>query len=209
MKGARAMHKWEYKEAHIQAIRFIDQLNKLGKEGWEFCCNLGGGPGYVFLFKRPLYDEKSWDRAMDGMLDLFDDEGGPVTKEGSVTEEEWRLDWSETVGASNEQARMAATWPSADEFAKFRALREYVFEAIAEELEIDAGCKSYEGRMAIWFPHYFMENTFAPEQKSDNWCVQLNCYVLGPTRHYDWCGATLGEAVDKAEREIRTWRDSR
>jgi len=102
---------------------------------------------------------------------------------------------------------LRVTNPSVDDLAKFNALRLYVFQEIARELELGGPGKSYEGRMAIWFPHYFMENTFAPEQKADNWCIQLNCYVLGPTRHYDWCGATLGEAVDKAEKEIKSWAE--
>ena len=102
---------------------------------------------------------------------------------------------------------LRVTSPSVDELAKFNALRGYVFEAIAHELEYDNCCKSYEGHMAIWFPHYFMENTFAPEQRGENWCIQLDCYVLGPSRHYDWCGATLGEAVDKAEKEIKRWAE--
>ena len=100
---------------------------------------------------------------------------------------------------------MNCTWPSEEEFIAFKRLRQYVFGQIARELEIDACGKSYEGHMAIQFPHYFMENTFAPEQKTDNWCVQLDCYVLGPSRHYHWCGEPLGQAVNKARSEIETW----
>jgi len=71
------MHNWEYKKVNLATLGFMDSLNELGKEGWEFCCDLAPGSSMaVFLFKRPLYDEKSWDRAMDGMLDLFDDEEG-------------------------------------------------------------------------------------------------------------------------------------
>jgi len=100
---------------------------------------------------------------------------------------------------------MNCSWPGEDELIAFKRLRQYVFAAVKRELAIDSGCKSYEGHMAIQFPHYFMENTFVPEQKSDNWCVQLDCYVLGPSRHYHWCGRTLGEAVTKARSEIEGW----
>jgi len=76
------MHNWEYKHVIIGEgeqefpIDIDKELTALGQEGWEFCCSLAPRSSlfYVFLFKRPLYDEKSWDRAMDGMLDIFDDE---------------------------------------------------------------------------------------------------------------------------------------
>ena len=75
------MHNWEYKRVILAPEKLYPpsdiekEFNALGQEGWEFCCDLGVGTSlYILLFKRPLYDEKSWDRAMDGMLDLFDDE---------------------------------------------------------------------------------------------------------------------------------------
>ena len=76
------MHNWEYKKLTIMGVTIYPQIdlekefNALGLEGWELCGILApNSSAPICIFKRPLYDEKSWDRAMDGMLDLFDDEG--------------------------------------------------------------------------------------------------------------------------------------
>lgn len=34
---------------------------------------------------------------------------------------------------------------------------------------------------------------------------KLHCYVIGPSRHYEWRGRTMDEALDKAEADINTW----
>ena len=100
---------------------------------------------------------------------------------------------------------MNCTWPSEKELNEFRRLRQYVFAQIEHELMLDDHHKSYEGHMAILFPHYFMENYYLPEQQGENWGVHLDCYVLGPHRHYDWYGRALGEAVQKARKDIDSW----
>ena len=77
-------------------------------------------------------------------------------------------------------------------------LRADLFEAIRKYLEEDGHCKSYEGRMEIVMPDYF----------SDEWGVNLHCYVIGQSRHYSWTGATPEEAVKAAETEIRSWLEN-
>lgn len=74
-------------------------------------------------------------------------------------------------------------------------LRGRLFAAIAVSLAEDGHCKSYEGRMEIVLPGYF----------DDQWGINLHCYVIGPSRHYEWRGKTLDEALDKAESDILAW----
>lgn len=88
---------------------------------------------------------------------------------------------------------------------RFNALRKMVMNAIAKELARDCGCKSYEGTFewTACYPNYFddPEGTAEPSL----YVLTLHCYVLGPTRHYNWYGKTKMEAIAKAEREIKSW----
>ena len=85
------------------------------------------------------------------------------------------------------------------ELDRFYALRQYVFDNIKLELAIDSHCKSYEGAMAIHFPDYFDGRMCEP------WAITLDCYVFGPSRHYRWAGDTFLIALEKAEKEIKSW----
>ena len=92
-----------------------------------------------------------------------------------------------------------------NEKVRFDALRKLVMDAIRKELEIDCHCKSYEGAFE-WltcYPNYFDD----PEAKEgpNFYVLTLHCYVLGPSRHYEWRGKTRGEVLDKAEKEIKSW----
>jgi hypothetical protein len=78
---------------------------------------------------------------------------------------------------------------------RFLQLRDELFVAIGHELSIDSHCKTYEGSMSIVWPCYF----------EDGFVIKLDCYVVGPSRHYDWSGETFEEALDKAEKDIREW----
>ena len=88
------------------------------------------------------------------------------------------------------------------ELDRFFKLRQAIFDKIKAALQEDSHCKSYEGAMLLGFPNYF-------EQDSEDSCMRcsvlLNCYVLGPVRHYEWYGRTFTEALDKAEKEIDSW----
>jgi hypothetical protein len=88
---------------------------------------------------------------------------------------------------------------------RFDALRKRVMNAIAEELKKDGHCKSYEGTFewTTCYPNYFED----PEGKAapDFYVLRLHCYVLGGGRHYEWCGETRTEVLEKAEKEIDSW----
>jgi len=75
------------------------------------------------------------------------------------------------------------------------ALRKDLFDAIDYAIKMDGHHKSYEGRLTMCWPHRF-ENEYT---------IALDCYVIGPNRHYYWTGANFTEALDKAEKDIRNW----
>ena len=64
--------RWEYRQARPWAISLMEDLNKLGKEGWEFCCDLApNSAGHRFLFKRKI--EPTLDECLDEMDQMFDE----------------------------------------------------------------------------------------------------------------------------------------
>lgn len=87
---------------------------------------------------------------------------------------------------------------SATDMERFARIRERVFDGIRQALEEDGHCKSYEGGMSIGFPNYF-------ERERPEYAIHLSCYVLGPSRGYDWSGSSLSECMDSMEAELDTW----
>jgi len=89
------------------------------------------------------------------------------------------------------------------EWVAFLDLREKVFKAIKENLEIDSYCKPYGGRFEVTYalPSYFEER----EEEKAEWRIRLTCYLVGPNRGGEWCGETFGDALFKAERDINEW----
>lgn len=87
------------------------------------------------------------------------------------------------------------------EWERFEALRQRLYGHIAACLEEDGHCKSYEGAWSVSqnFPSYF------DREEPKRWQLHLDCYVIGPTRHYDWFGETFEEAIAKAEKDIDEW----
>lgn len=88
-----------------------------------------------------------------------------------------------------------------EDLDEFKSLRAWTFELIAKALEEDGHCKSYEGTWSIRFPNYF-------ENKNDREpgvTISLDCYVLGPSRHYEWWDKTFLGVVKKARAEIEQW----
>lgn len=80
------------------------------------------------------------------------------------------------------------------------AYRKRLFDGIRAALAEDSHCKSYEGEIAVSFPTYF-------EDESDRRLIALtlNCYVLGPSRRYQWTGPTLADAVAHADADLTVW----
>lgn len=88
---------------------------------------------------------------------------------------------------------------------RYRKLRRAVMAAIDDYMQDDWGHKSYEGtfEVLVGYPNYFEDEK--GEQGPNYYRITLHCYVLGPSRHYDWDGETFGEALKKAEKEIYSW----
>lgn len=82
------------------------------------------------------------------------------------------------------------------ELSRFMEVRARLFQAIKEALAEDGHCKSYEGALWIKFPCYF---------EGDLWRIKLDCYVIGPSRHYEWEGQSFEESLTKAETDILWW----
>lgn len=75
------------------------------------------------------------------------------------------------------------------------SLRARLFACIEKALAEDDHCKSYEGTFEVVMPCYF----------GGDWVIRLHCYVVGPSRHYEWRGSTIEEAELKAEVDITSW----
>lgn len=88
-------------------------------------------------------------------------------------------------------------------YAEFLKLRRYLLDALGK---IDMEChKSYEGtfELLLSYPCYFDDEAGGDEP--DAVTITLHCYVIGPSRHYSWSGATLAKAVQRARKDIERW----
>lgn len=82
------------------------------------------------------------------------------------------------------------------EYSRFLDLRDALHEEIRACLALDGHCKSYEGTFEIVFPAVF---------DGSEWRINLHCYVVGPSRHYEWSGDTFVSAFEKCEVDVREW----
>ena len=55
----------------------------------------------------------------------------------------------------------------------------------------------------IEYPNYYEDEN--AEKPPVYIYILLDCYVIGPHRHYSWGGKTLDEALDECERDINEW----
>ena len=87
---------------------------------------------------------------------------------------------------------------------RFLKLRKRLFTAIDEALKEDCG-KSYEGSFTIniKYPNYYEDEN--AEKPPAYFYILLDCYIIGPHRHYSWGGKTFDEALDKCEKDINEW----
>ena len=87
---------------------------------------------------------------------------------------------------------------------RFLALRDKILGFIDRKYKSGEWIKMFEGRMKITFefPIYTddPQGTAIPEVN-----IHLDCYVIGPARHYDWVGKTFEIALDKAGKDIDSW----
>lgn len=103
---------------------------------------------------------------------------------------------------------MLITNENTEESVRLVCLRDFLFSKIREAFEEGAIGKSIEGAFEVvhCFPDYYEEEYKTP-YSGECWIIRLYCYVVGPSRHYEWKGRTLLDAVKKAEKEIYGWFD--
>jgi hypothetical protein len=85
--------------------------------------------------------------------------------------------------------------PTPAEWSALATLRALVVSGVERAYAIDGYGKSYDGRLVV----------VMPGASETVWRVTLDCYVLGPSRSYDWTGATLGEVVECAAVDVAGW----
>ena len=87
---------------------------------------------------------------------------------------------------------------------RFDKCRERLWKLLAN-VDFSDGCKSYEGtiRVELEYPNYFESPDDLP--KPDGASIHLDCYVLGPNRHYDFDGVSMSDALTRFEQ----WLDQR
>ena len=99
------------------------------------------------------------------------------------------------------------------EWDRFLALRAELFAAIRREFDEGAGGKVYEGHFRVThsLPNYAVSQATTEDEHALAfghdwaWRIHLDCYLIGPHRHYQWAGETFTEALVKAETDIRAW----
>lgn len=82
---------------------------------------------------------------------------------------------------------------------RFQKLHLKVTDACKQAVNDGAGSKSYDGMMnfSIDLPAFY-EDDSAPLYH-----IHLQCYLIGPTRSYDWFGLNADECLNKAEADIQ------
>lgn len=85
-----------------------------------------------------------------------------------------------------------------EDFQRFQKLHSQVINACKQAVSEGSGSKSYDGQMSfsIDLPAFY-EGDITPIYH-----IHLQCYLIGPTRSYDWFAATAEECLNKAETDI-------
>lgn len=101
---------------------------------------------------------------------------------------------------------MIITNENTEESVRLMRLRSFLFDRIREAFKDGAIGKSIEGAFEVThcFPDYY-EEEYDEKYTGECWIIKLYCYVVGPSRHYEWKSRTLLDAVKKAEKEIYGW----
>lgn len=82
---------------------------------------------------------------------------------------------------------------------RFQKLHLQVVDACKQAVNDGSGSKSYDGRMSfsIDLPAFYEENSLPLYH------IHLQCYLIGPTRSYDWFGLNADECLNNAEADIQ------
>ena len=97
-----------------------------------------------------------------------------------------------------------------EEFMRLQSLRRRLFNAIKEQLKEDCHHKSYEGafNIRLVFKNYFeTEDTECAWLDPEEYVIELDCYLFGPERHYEWRADTFLKAFKKCKRDVEQWID--
>ena len=90
-------------------------------------------------------------------------------------------------------------------YEQLQALRLEVNAAITymREVKHEPG-KMYEGEWEITFRYPGWDEDSTGTLQPD-WCkIKLHCYLIGPSRHYEWTG-TLEGAMARCMKEVMRW----
>lgn len=89
--------------------------------------------------------------------------------------------------------------------AEFSALRKRLAEALAALLKEDPHHKSYEGSWELTF--CFNDVFRDPEGDAPPYffMIRLHCYLIGPSRHYEWGGTSWEEALLRCRHDVEMW----
>lgn len=86
---------------------------------------------------------------------------------------------------------------------RFEVLRKRLFAYIDEMLERCDHCKHYEG--AFYIAEMLPNRFDARDNDAATWRIHLDCYLVGPHRHYDWDAPTFAKALDACESDLNEW----
>lgn len=78
----------------------------------------------------------------------------------------------------------------------------FVHQAVHAAILEDGHCKSYEGTVSVSYPSFF---EMTDPNHTQQVTLQLDCYVLGPSRSYTWRGVNVKECIDIARKNIERW----
>lgn len=85
---------------------------------------------------------------------------------------------------------------------RLAAFRTLVEREVLAELARDGGGKHYEGRVTY---RVVLPPVCEGPNAAESHLLELDCYILGPGRHYYWHAATEAEVFDQAEADFREW----
>ena len=84
-------------------------------------------------------------------------------------------------------------YPYFDFYKEVENLQKEIFDCLKFLCEKGEGGKNYEGTMGVTFTNDGMI------------IISLDCYMIGPSRHYHWEDENPYKALNKAKKDIKQW----
>lgn len=91
-------------------------------------------------------------------------------------------------------------WIFKGDIESFERLQNDVDETVRALRHAGEPGKAYEGTWGMIY-----EGVETDSEESEHWIITLDCYLIGPHRHYTWVGETMKEALRKCEDDVRGW----